>query len=122
MSTQPHGRIPAFTAGDRLKKAREAAGLDQGELAETTGISRSTVSHLELDKAPLKRSYLQLWAMATGVPVEWLETGRDNPPPPPGQEAGPDDEEAAARLRRLAERKRPTNGAPRDNHWYPEAA
>lgn len=121
MSTQPHGRIPAFTAGDRLKKAREAAGMDQGELAETTGISRSTVSHLELDKAPLKRSYLHLWAMATGVPVEWLETGLTVPPQGPGQEASPA-EEVAANLARLASRKRPTSGAPRDNHRYGVAA
>lgn len=75
MTTQRYERIPVFTPGDRLRKARELAGLDQGELSEATGISRSTVSHLELDKAPLKSSYVKLWAMATGVPPEWLATG-----------------------------------------------
>jgi len=85
MSTQEwYEHIPVFTVGDRLRKAREWKGLDQGELAEITGISRGTVSHLELGKAPLKRSYLNLWVMATGVPAEWLESGIAPQPDGPG--------------------------------------
>lgn len=73
---QRYERIPEFTTGDRLRKARESAGLGQEEMAEATGLSRGTVSNLELNKAPLKSSYLKLWAMATGVPVEWLQWGK----------------------------------------------
>lgn len=75
-----------------MKKARELAGLNQDEMSAATGISRGTVSHLELDKAPLKVSYLKLWAMATGVPAEWLENGDQpiGPTPGPGESTTPE--------------------------------
>lgn len=73
--------IPEFHVGDRLSKAREAAGLTQTELATEFGSTRSTVSRWETGKG-VKRSVLLAYSMRTGVPVEWLESGSYNPEPP----------------------------------------
>lgn len=72
-------RIPVWTQGDRLTKARETARLSQEELAHLTGLSRQTISNYERDAVVQRRSGLNLWAMATGVPVEWLVTGEYTP-------------------------------------------
>jgi len=78
MSTQPltHG-IPEWTFADRCRKARIAAGYDtQDAFANAAGISRGTVGNYEdgSTKRPI-RAVIAAWAMATGVPVEWLRTG-----------------------------------------------
>lgn len=38
--THVGGIIPVFTIGDRLRKAREFAGLEQSELANAIDVSR----------------------------------------------------------------------------------
>lgn len=66
--------VPTWTLGDRLRKAREFAGLDQDDLAAAIGISRGTVSNYELgrgQKAP-KVYVLRDWAKTCGVPLEWI--------------------------------------------------
>ena len=65
---------PHWTLGDRLRKAREFAGLEQGELAARIGISRSTVSNYELGRGqrPPKLIVLRAWAHESGVPFDWL--------------------------------------------------
>ena len=75
MSTAPHGSIPAFTIGDRLRKAREFAGLDQGQLADAMGVSRKTISNNEGGGVKPRTIVVRAWALATGVDVTWLETG-----------------------------------------------
>jgi transcriptional regulator with XRE-family HTH domain len=78
MSTQPAHGVPQWTMGDRLRKAREEAGLSQVELAIQIGVARNTIGNHELGvgaRGP-QRVVLNAWAAATGVPVEWLETGR----------------------------------------------
>ena len=67
--------IPQFTQGDRLRKARELTGLDMGEFARALGVSRTTVGNAELDRVKPRRLLLQAWALCTGVPLVWLETG-----------------------------------------------
>jgi transcriptional regulator with XRE-family HTH domain len=60
--------------------AREDAALDQGQLADLTGIGRNTISNYESGATTkLKSSYLRLIAMATGVDFAWLETGMPDP-------------------------------------------
>ena len=77
MSTET--RIPEWTIGDRIRKAREHAGLDQDQLADLTGFGRSTLSNWEHDRnAPSVKKLLDL-ARALDVPVTWLLTG-DIPP------------------------------------------
>jgi transcriptional regulator with XRE-family HTH domain len=69
------GVIPDWTLGDRLRKAREARGLSQTELSEMADISRRSISKYEADEAMPRRPQLLAWAMATGVPTDWLEQG-----------------------------------------------
>ena len=67
-------RIPEFSVGDRLRKARETAGMSQEEFADEVGISRRTIGRYEAGNES-KRSIVLLYSMRTGVPTEWLETG-----------------------------------------------
>src|SRR5437868_6128097 len=80
--------VPSWTLGDRLRKARELAALEQGELASRIGVSRGTVSNYELGRGtrPPKRIVLRAWAAECHVPYSWLvddpldieqESGRD---------------------------------------------
>lgn len=66
--------VPTWTLGDRLRKAREFAGLEQGELAAAIGISRGTVSNYELERGqkPPKMIVLRAWAHECRVPFTWL--------------------------------------------------
>jgi len=85
MSTQPHHyRVPAWTVGDRLRKAREESGLSQQELADAIGVSRNTISNHEVGvgKREPQTLLVRAWAAATGVSVEWIRTG--HAPSPPG--------------------------------------
>lgn len=66
-----------FTLGDRLRKAREYAGLEIQELAAAVDVHRQSVTRYETDQARPKRGTLLLWSMATGVSVNWLERGAD---------------------------------------------
>jgi transcriptional regulator with XRE-family HTH domain len=72
VSEQPGGEIPEWTLGDRLRKAREHAGLKQSELAEMIGIARSSVVSYESDRTVPSRPVVLSWSMATGVPTEWV--------------------------------------------------
>lgn len=90
MTQQPeHSTIPQFTVADRLRKARETAGYStQLDFEAATGISRGTINTHEAGRRQPSRRLLIEWAMHTGVPVEWLETGaatrREHPGGPPG--------------------------------------
>lgn len=74
MTTSIVPAIPQWTLGDRLRKAREHAGMDQEELALRIGVSRGTVSNYELGRGtrPPKVVVLRAWANECGVPYEWL--------------------------------------------------
>lgn len=69
------GRIPEWTLGDRLRKAREEAGLEQQELAQMIGVARNTVSNAEKGKVNPRQIVLNQWSLATGVPLQWLQNG-----------------------------------------------
>lgn len=86
MSMQPStNRIPEWTVADRLRKARESAGLSQADLAELTGISRRTISSYEQGSTP-KRTNVLAWAMATGYPYTWITDGSTGGTNPPGDQ------------------------------------
>ena len=76
--------IPPIEVHHRLRIAREWANLEQSELAERMGISRQAVGSAERGASKPRKITLNAWALATGVPVHWLETGQQNAP------AGPD--------------------------------
>lgn len=76
------GIVPQWTMADRLRKARETAGLEQDALAKELGVSRNTVSSYERGKVAPRRPVLIAWALRTGVPLAWLMHGVDGGPQP----------------------------------------
>ena len=76
-SAYDQGTIPPITLRHRLRIAREAAGLEQSELADAIGISRNTVGNIEKGKlkTPPRKIIVNAWALACGVPVSWLIDG-----------------------------------------------
>jgi DNA-binding XRE family transcriptional regulator len=64
--------IPQWTLADKLRKAREHAGLDQATLAHDLGIARQTVGNYEAERVTPRRSVLMAWALRTGVSLAWL--------------------------------------------------
>lgn len=79
------GFIPAWTLGDRLRKARLTTGLGIVEFADKVGISRVTVRNAESDRTEPHKNTVKMWALATGVSYEWLLNGKT---PPPGSGDG----------------------------------
>lgn len=68
--------IPTWTVADRIRKAREVAGLDQVELAERLYVARSTVSTWENSSTTVPhRLKIERIAQVCGVSASWLLTG-----------------------------------------------
>lgn len=69
---------PVFTLGDRLRKAREYAGLGSAEMAVALKVSRNSITNYERKETADDVAYpvLIAWSSVTGVPLEWL-TQRD---------------------------------------------
>lgn len=89
MTTAPYeGPVPTFTQGDRLRKARELTGMKQREFGELIGVSHQTVTNAEKQHRSVRKITLNAWAMATGVPLEWLETGKAPRQKPGGDACG----------------------------------
>src|SRR5674476_438681 len=79
------GNVPEFDIHDRLRKARDVAGLDQQTLGDEIDVSRNTVVNYEnASTKHLKAIVLKQWALRTGVPYEWLMTGEEPPQAPDG--------------------------------------
>lgn len=79
--------IPQLTLGWRLQMALAHAGVSVQEMAGGLGVSRSTVSRwIHDDGAPPRAAFVKQWALATGVPLVWLETG--NAPARPEPDGG----------------------------------
>lgn len=75
MTSQRYERIPEWTLGDRLRKARATTGLSSADFADLIGVSQKTVNNAEGDKHGVRKIVLNAWSLATGVPVQWLEHG-----------------------------------------------
>jgi len=80
IATHDARRYPAFTIGDRLRKARTLLGpdMDVARFADLIGVGKNTITNYELERtAPerMKPLVLAAWALATGVDLEWLKTG-----------------------------------------------
>jgi transcriptional regulator with XRE-family HTH domain len=70
------GRHYEFGLPDRLRAAREQAGLSQFALAAITGISLKSITRYETGGTVPRRPQLVVWALATGFDLEWLESGK----------------------------------------------
>lgn len=86
------GKIPEIQMRHRMRIAREAANLEQGDLAQLMGVSRTTVSNTEKGRSVPQRVVVNAWALATGTPVSWLMNGTT-----PAEPNGPDGGDECAR-------------------------
>ena len=75
-SVQRSGIIPEITGPQRLTIARQCVGLNQGQMAERLGVTTATVQRAESGQTKPRRTTYMAWAMATGVDLYWLETGK----------------------------------------------
>lgn len=66
----------AFDQLDRLQKAMRVSGQSAVSLAAALGVHRNTIGNYLSGRTPVDRRTLIAWAMACGVPLEWLETGQ----------------------------------------------
>lgn len=67
-----------MSIGSRIKKARQAAGISQADLAEAMGITRSACSQWESGQGTgPRRERLEALAAELGVSYEWLATGKE---------------------------------------------
>jgi transcriptional regulator with XRE-family HTH domain len=65
--------VPQWTLADRLRKAREAAHLDQKDIAEALGVTQAAVSRWECGGKPRNvLAVVSAWAEATNVDQLWL--------------------------------------------------
>lgn len=64
--------IPQWTTGDRLAKAREAAGVSRDEMAALLGVHINTVGNYERDHTRPTLAVLRVWSSRCEVPFEWL--------------------------------------------------
>jgi transcriptional regulator with XRE-family HTH domain len=69
------GDVPEWTLGDRLRKAREVAGIRQDEIAERLGVSPATISNWETGTRHARGGEINMvgrWARETRVSEAWL--------------------------------------------------
>lgn len=101
------GVVPTITLPQRLRIAREHAGLEQLALAEVSGVSRATISAAENGRTTPSRATISLIAFACGVSREWLATGQVNENPDPKGPGQP--------LLRLDSNQQPSDNGPTEN-------
>lgn len=79
--------VVKWTMGERLRKSMTEAGFSVFQIADALGCGRWTVNQWLNDRREPDRRTLIVWALATGVPLEWLETGEVPAQPVPIDEA-----------------------------------
>ena len=82
------GSVPQIEVRHRLRIAREFAGLEQEDLAARMGVTRSTISNAENGKGAPRRTTINAWALACGVPASWIIDGT-GPHPHPDNDGAP---------------------------------
>ncbi|MGF6411490.1 helix-turn-helix domain-containing protein [Paraburkholderia sp. MM5482-R1] len=64
-----------MSIAERLKEAREIAGLSQGQVAKRLGMHRPTISEIEAGRRKVAADELDLFAGLYDVSVEWIVNG-----------------------------------------------
>jgi transcriptional regulator with XRE-family HTH domain len=86
-----------FDLADRMRKALRTSDLSVQEIADSLEVSRNAVSAWINGRNKPRRRDLRDFALRTGVPLGWLETGNPGPSDddpgsgtvhPPGLEPG----------------------------------
>jgi len=60
---------------ERLRKAREAAGLSQGQVARKLNMHRPTISEIEAGRRKVSAGELEIFANLYCVSLEWIVNG-----------------------------------------------
>jgi transcriptional regulator with XRE-family HTH domain len=81
----------------RLRTAREAAGLSQGQVAKLLDLHRPTISEIEAARRRVSAEELTRFASLYGVSTEWLTTA--------GEEADPSEDRILLAARELSKMK-----------------
>ena len=68
--------------GERLRNAREAAGMSQQQMASRLGVRGATVNNWEAGKEDPRANRLQMIASLLNVPLLWLIAGSQQVPDP----------------------------------------
>ena len=71
-----HRARPDWTLQDKIRKAREYAGMSQQDLADRLSIARASVVNWERGHTVPLRPLLDMVADATGVDPDWLAESR----------------------------------------------
>lgn len=71
-STHLGNRVPVFSLGERIRKAREDAGLSQQQLANKLGVDRKTVGNWEGERNQPRYRDLMMISSVADVSLEWL--------------------------------------------------
>jgi len=71
--------------GDRLRQAREYMGLSQDDVASVLGLSRPSVTNIELGSRKVEALELNKLSKLYRRPLEYLLTGLEPPPSGPEQ-------------------------------------
>ncbi len=93
----------ATTFGDRLTGAREAAGIDQSDLARRLGVKPRTIRAWENDQAEPRANMVRMLAGLLGVSLMWMLSGRGDGPSGPSERLGDDLEAMLLDLRTMRE-------------------
>ena len=59
----------------RLREAREASGLSQGQVAKKLDMHRPTISEIEAGRRKVSAQELEQFSQTYGVSVEWIVNG-----------------------------------------------
>ena len=77
MSTSPvNVEDLAFDTADRMRRALRVSHLGVNDMAEYLDVSRTSVSNWINGRIMPTTQTMRLWALRTGVPFEWLKTGK----------------------------------------------
>ena|SRR3990170_1785176 len=63
------------SVSERLREAREAAGLSQGQVAKRLGLHRPTISEIEAGRRKVSASEIEKFSSIYGVTVVWIVSG-----------------------------------------------
>jgi transcriptional regulator with XRE-family HTH domain len=67
-----HHQVPAWDTADRMRKALRHADIGVQEMADYLGVSRTSASNWINGRIAPGPQTLRLWALRTGVSLEWL--------------------------------------------------
>lgn len=96
MTIKPQDQRAQISA--RLRTAREAAGLSQGQVAKLMGLHRPTISEIEAGRRRVSADELTQLAEIYGTSTDWILAKRD-------AATGPDEEKILLAARQLSKMK-----------------